>query len=175
MADVEWDLKKVALVVVNGGGFKPNHEQLAQNRSVWQVVVKDVNSVWEEEEEEEEWRMHFFLQYHWIQRYCDNASFVILYIGHQRQYLYRELVYADLSVINRAIYVCARPFDIGCRHTCYKDMIFLKAKWCQRVATLYSAEKSICASLAIVWEAEVTLRLEALSGWLAKATNPCML
>ncbi len=32
-------------MVVNGGGFKPNHEQLAQNRSVWQVVVKDVNSV----------------------------------------------------------------------------------------------------------------------------------
>ncbi len=32
------------MVVVNGGGCKPNHEQLAQNRSVWSVVVKSASS-----------------------------------------------------------------------------------------------------------------------------------
>ena len=36
---IDRDLEKVTMVVVNGGGYKPSHEQLAQNRSIWQEVV----------------------------------------------------------------------------------------------------------------------------------------
>ncbi len=41
---VDKDLKKVEVEVVNDGWCKPSHEQLAQNRSIWQVVVNKAMS-----------------------------------------------------------------------------------------------------------------------------------